>query len=207
MSQDLIPYPKGRALKLLLGLPSHLYRLGLGSLVSLFPVMILTTRGRKSGQPRHVTLEYRRHGTRIYALSAWGDSPQWYRNLMAHPAATVTIGQRRYSVQAERVTDSTEVLSALNLFRQTAPFYYDPVLARLSSAQRITLRTLSDVADEFTIVRLNIVDAPLALPGIPADRAWVWLLLIGAGVLLSLLLDIRRRFRPGLPSAPDEDHG
>lgn len=53
---ETMPYPKG-LLKLLFKTPILLYRLGLGVLVGrLF--MVMTTTGRKSGQPRRTAIEF-----------------------------------------------------------------------------------------------------------------------------------------------------
>lgn len=59
------------------------------------PVLLLTTRGRKSGQPRTVPLIYLRDGD-DYAIVAskggWPEHPLWYQNLQAHPEVQIEVG-------------------------------------------------------------------------------------------------------------------
>lgn len=166
-----------------------IYRLGLGDLLNAIHLMILTTRGRKSGQPRHVPVEYRRHGSSIYLISAWAERPDWYRNLLSDPLATVQLGRKEFSALADPVTDPAEALRALHLFRRIAPRRYDAVLGRLIE-EDVTARTLPDLSSQFTILRLTIIPDEPTLPGIPTSLAWVLPFalvgLLGAVVFISL---------------------
>lgn len=84
---ETMPYPKG-LLKLLFKTPILLYRLGLGFLIGrLF--MIMTTTGRKSGQPRRTAIEFHEFEGKPTVMSGWGTKTDWYRNLEANPPATV----------------------------------------------------------------------------------------------------------------------
>jgi deazaflavin-dependent oxidoreductase (nitroreductase family) len=60
-----------------------------------YPTLLLTTIGAKSGQPRETPLIYFRHGERIVLVASnFGGErhPAWYYNLRKHPRATVTLG-------------------------------------------------------------------------------------------------------------------
>ncbi|MBZ0285819.1 MAG: nitroreductase family deazaflavin-dependent oxidoreductase [Anaerolineae bacterium] len=179
-----IPYPVG-VWRVLLRAPLLAYRLGLGSLLNAAHLMILTTRGRKSGQPRFTPIEYRRHGSKIYLVSGWGEQPQWYKNLLTDPLATVQLGGQRHSVLADRVTDPAEALRALSLFRRVAPGRYDAVLGRLVESD-VNAHTLPELSDQFTVMRLDIIPDEPALPGVVADLIWLWPVVVGAFVLVSL---------------------
>ena len=52
--------------------PLYLYQLGWGPMLNWIPLLILTTRGLDSGEPHHVVVEYRRHGSKYYVVSGWG---------------------------------------------------------------------------------------------------------------------------------------
>ncbi|RMF24988.1 MAG: nitroreductase family deazaflavin-dependent oxidoreductase [Deltaproteobacteria bacterium] len=72
------------------------------------PVMLLTTIGRKSGQPRTVPLLYLRDGDDIVCVASKGGMskhPLWYRNLEANPDCEVEIGGERMSMRARRASD------------------------------------------------------------------------------------------------------
>lgn len=184
-----IPYPSG-LWRSLLRAPLLGYRLGLGSLLNAAHLMVLTTRGRKSGQPRFTPIEYRRHGSKIYLISGWGDQPQWYQNLLTDPLATAQLGGRRYCVLADRVTDPAEAVRALNLFRRVAPGRYDAVLGRLVESD-VNARTLPDLSNQFTVMRLDIIPDEPALPGVVADLIWLWPVALGAFALVSVVRSSR----------------
>jgi deazaflavin-dependent oxidoreductase (nitroreductase family) len=187
-----IPYPTG-LLRLLLRLPLLAYRLGLGDWLNAIHLMVLTTRGRKSGKPRSLPIEYRRHGSKIYLISGWGEQPQWYQNLLATPLATVQMGQRTSAVRASVVTDPAEALRALFLFRRTAPARYDAVLSRLIE-DTVNARTLPELSNQFTIIRLDLTGEAPPMPGVAASLTWVWpLALVSATALLALAVVARLR--------------
>src|SRR5207245_8616211 len=68
------------------------------------PVLLLTTTGRKSGQPRTNPLLYTEVGDNGYiVIASKGGAdkhPLWYLNLQADPLAKVTIGRETLRVHA-----------------------------------------------------------------------------------------------------------
>jgi deazaflavin-dependent oxidoreductase (nitroreductase family) len=190
---ELLPYPKG-LVREALRLPIALYRMGLGHGVDLFHIMILTTRGRRSGQPRYTPVEYRRHGSRYYAISAWGAQPHWYRNLTEDPVVTIRQGKRVFQACAQVVEQNSEALLVLHLFRRHNPLLYDAILARVGNVQTLDPRSLPDLAHQYTIVRFDPQpDQPL-LPAPPSDLRWVpWLgFVLGGMVALAITLSHKR---------------
>ena len=68
------------------------------------PSLLLTTTGRRSGQPRSVPLLYLGDGDGFVVVgSNWGQTgdPLWVHNLVAQPAVKVTVGGRDIAVLAE----------------------------------------------------------------------------------------------------------
>lgn len=67
-------------------------------------LLILTTTGARSGEPRSVVLGYERHGDQLVVLASDNGAPKapaWYHNLRAHPTATIELaGQERFEVRA-----------------------------------------------------------------------------------------------------------
>jgi deazaflavin-dependent oxidoreductase (nitroreductase family) len=135
--------------------------------------MVLTTRGRATGMPRHTAIEYRTHGSKLYVVSIWGSRPNWYQNLLASPDVTVQRGGRVYAATAHPVTNSGEALRVLHLFRRRAPGIYDSIIARLSDRNSIDSRSLHEVTDAFTIVRIEPNGRSLPLPPVPVNRDWM----------------------------------
>jgi deazaflavin-dependent oxidoreductase (nitroreductase family) len=73
------------------------------------PTLLLTTRGRKSGQLRERPLLYARDGDAYLVIgSNWGQArhPAWSGNLMADPDATVTIDGATFAVRATLLEDA-----------------------------------------------------------------------------------------------------
>jgi deazaflavin-dependent oxidoreductase (nitroreductase family) len=68
-----------------------------------YPVILLTTVGAKSGQPRTTPLNYSIDGDRIVVIASKGaapTNPDWYHNLVANPEALIEIGTERFPVRA-----------------------------------------------------------------------------------------------------------
>ena len=66
-------------------------------------LMLLTTTGRKSGQPRTTVIGYRQDGERYLAIASNNGkdtAPSWYFNLRANPAATAEVGPDKFEVRA-----------------------------------------------------------------------------------------------------------
>lgn len=73
-------------------------------------VLLLTTTGRNSGQPRTVVLGYGRDGDRFVVIASNNGAPQeplWYRNLKANPRAVLEVGPDKFDVTA-RTADRHE---------------------------------------------------------------------------------------------------
>jgi len=71
------------------------------------PSLLITTTGRKSGLPRTQPLLYAPDGDGYIVVgSNWGQSshPAWSANLLAHPTARVTLGDREFGVRAALIT-------------------------------------------------------------------------------------------------------
>lgn len=72
-------------------------------LIRPFSVLLLTTRGRKSGLERKVTLPFFQYDDRIYLIASNAASeknPDWYVNLVANPEVRVQIGALRLRARA-----------------------------------------------------------------------------------------------------------
>ncbi|MBS9533130.1 nitroreductase family deazaflavin-dependent oxidoreductase [Mycobacterium sp. M1] len=83
------------------------WRLGRNKVDELPPVGILTTTGRKTGQPRNSPLLFLRNGDRVLLVASQGgraSNPMWYLNLKANPAVKFQIGGEVLSLTARDAT-------------------------------------------------------------------------------------------------------
>ena len=83
-----------------------LYRLSggrIGTRVNGFEILMLTTRGRRSGEPRRVALQSLEHGDGWAVIGSYAGEdrhPAWCLNLRAEPMADVQIGRSHTRVRA-----------------------------------------------------------------------------------------------------------
>jgi deazaflavin-dependent oxidoreductase (nitroreductase family) len=134
-----------------------LYRIGLLPLFGAArSIMILTTKGRKSGKSRQAPVGYFRIGGTLYLFSAWGKKANWYKNLAANPEeVTIRIGWKKLPVRATVLENSAEIQRTLEQFVTESPkqarylFGWDPAQDRIENAD------FSAIINEVLIVRFD----------------------------------------------------
>jgi deazaflavin-dependent oxidoreductase (nitroreductase family) len=75
----------------------------LGGRLANSSILLLTTTGARSGQERITPLGYGKDGDRLVVIAANAGAPahpDWYHNLLAHPAVTVEVGAERFAARA-----------------------------------------------------------------------------------------------------------
>ncbi len=71
------------------------------------PILILTTRGRRSGEERRNALIFGRHGDDYVVVGSKGGAPAppaWYVNLVANPEVHVQVKGDRFAAHARTAT-------------------------------------------------------------------------------------------------------
>jgi deazaflavin-dependent oxidoreductase (nitroreductase family) len=80
----------------------------LGARLLWFPAALLTTTGRKSGEPRTTPTLYLRDGDRVILPASFGgraENPVWYLNLKANPEVEVQIRGEHLRLVARDASD------------------------------------------------------------------------------------------------------
>jgi deazaflavin-dependent oxidoreductase (nitroreductase family) len=106
------------------------------------PMVLVTSKGAKSGKPHTTPLVYLQDGDRIAVFASMGGAPTnpaWYYNLKANPDATVEVGTDKYTVKAV-VTSGDE---RDRLFRKQVS-----VMPTFGDYEKRTTRTIPVVALE-----------------------------------------------------------
>ena len=88
----------------------------------LLPTLLLTTKGRKSGEPRALPLIYGTAGDNYVVIASKGGMPThpvWYLNLQADPACELQVGAKQCAARA-RVAEGAE---REQLWKQMAELY------------------------------------------------------------------------------------
>lgn len=74
-------------------------------------LILLTTTGAKSGQPRTTPLAYSTDGDKLVIAASKGGAPtnpDWYFNLVANPIVTIELGAEKFQARATVVKDEAE---------------------------------------------------------------------------------------------------
>jgi deazaflavin-dependent oxidoreductase (nitroreductase family) len=77
----------------------------IGDLMASRCVMLLTTRGRRTGKPRTTPVSYMPLDNRFIVFAGWGVNSAWYRNLRAEPRVRIKVGRREMRGTARVVGD------------------------------------------------------------------------------------------------------
>lgn len=103
---DLPVAPRGRTLAVVTAVHRRLYRWTggfIGGNAGGMPTLLLTTTGRKTGQPRTVPLPYFAEDGVLAVVASFAGSanhPAWYTNLVANPGVEVQLQRRRFGATA-----------------------------------------------------------------------------------------------------------
>ena len=88
-------------------------------------VLILTTTGRRSGEPRSTPLIYGKHGEDHVVVASKGgaeEHPAWYLNLSGHPEVTVQVRGDRFKARA-RTASAEEKPDLWRMMTERWPAY------------------------------------------------------------------------------------
>jgi deazaflavin-dependent oxidoreductase (nitroreductase family) len=92
--------------------PQIAYALGLGGMIG-GSILLLTTRGRKTGLARVTPLVYEQQGNTYIVASARGLVADWILNILADPGVQVQVGRRSFAGTAEVTTDPERITEYL----------------------------------------------------------------------------------------------
>lgn len=144
----------------------------------------LTTRGRKSGLPRHTMIEHTPIHGKYYIVSGWQDQAHWAKNLLADPQITIqpVRGKPVYGT-ARRIQDDSTMHTVYNAM-QHSPFW-KPYLDSLTILPNVT----DFVANKEKVYIFEVTPGgETGLPPLKADLQWVtWTL----GGFLALMIVVR----------------
>ena len=109
------------------------------------PTLLLTTRGRRSGQPRRTALIYGRDGERYLVVASKGGAaahPLWYLNLRDHPEVELQVGPERIRARARTATPEERS----GLWRQMTAIWpaYDEYQAKTARAIPVVILEPTD---------------------------------------------------------------
>jgi deazaflavin-dependent oxidoreductase (nitroreductase family) len=138
--------------------------------------MIVTTAGRKSGEPRRTALGFNELHGRKYVFTLRGPVTDWYRNMLADPHVTIQTAGGSESVVARRVRGDEELGDTYEFLARI------PVMRRWAAASREAL-----IAHKDDLILITFAPtAEQTPPPLRADLTWVWPVLVVLGSILLL---------------------
>jgi deazaflavin-dependent oxidoreductase (nitroreductase family) len=168
-----------------------MFRLGMGPFIGnplTGYIMVLKTRGRKSGRIRFSPVNYAIHNGSVYCLAGWGKTTDWYRNLSATPQVELILPAGAYSGTAETVADPAEKRIIIRQVLKNGGFagFFEGYNPYTISDEQLTVKT-----EEAVLVRIR----PNGLGSAAADPGgWLWIIVWGA-MLAWLLQRLARKNR------------
>lgn len=124
--------------RILLRLPTRLYRRGLGGLLgSRFAYLV--HQGRKTGLPRDVVLEVVRYDPatpEVFVIAAWGERCDWFRNITAAPAIELRTGPHRWPRPRHRLLTAKETACLVCDYQRRHPYSWKIVAPILGLPKR-----------------------------------------------------------------------
>ncbi|HEX8304927.1 MAG TPA: nitroreductase family deazaflavin-dependent oxidoreductase [Jatrophihabitans sp.] len=88
-------------------------------------LLLLTTTGARTGQPRTTPMMFHPDGDRLLVIASNIGAPRhpdWYLNLAANPQVTVEVGDERYEAVAT-TAEGDERDRLWSMLKQTYPFF------------------------------------------------------------------------------------
>lgn len=119
-------------------------------------VLLLTTTGRKSGQPRMTPLQYEEVDGDYFVASARGRDADWFRNIAANPNVRVRVRDREFDAVAEPVTDPRRIADFIELRLKRHPIMLRLIMWMFDGLPLgFTRPTLEEFCREKTMVILH----------------------------------------------------
>ena len=149
-------------------------------------LMVLRTRGRRTGLIRNVPLGYVVLDGAIYCCAGFGETTAWYRNVLADPSVEVVLPGRSLRGNAVPVSAPDEWIRA-----------YRALIASLGVVGRLTVGDVRGLDDAGLLaahggVPLVRITPSAFVPGPLDPGGRFWLVPWGASAVLAILLRTRR---------------
>ena len=115
-------------------------------------VLLLTTTGRRSGNPHTVGLQYELISGQYWVGAADGTRADWYRNILAAPSVELQVGGRKFGATAEAVSDTQRIAAYLAYRLKKRPLMMRLILRMDGARGPITPDTLREYAANIRLV-------------------------------------------------------
>jgi deazaflavin-dependent oxidoreductase (nitroreductase family) len=153
-------------------------------------LMILRTRGRKSGEMRDAPLAYTIVGEHAYCIAGFGRRTHWFQNVLSDPKVEVILPARSFSGLAEEVTDPEERRHILPPLLRSMGVIAGMV--GMGNPRRDSPDEIARKCEGMPLVRIRATGI-CAGPEDPGGRYWIVPMVVGACITLGLMRRRRRK--------------
>lgn len=122
-------------------------------------VLLLTTRGRRSGRLHTVGLQYELINGCYHVGAAGGDKADWYRNLQVNSHCQIQVGKQVLETDAEIVTDSARIADFLEYRLKKHPLMIRSILRMDGIREKPEHGVLVEYAGKIRLVILRPVSS------------------------------------------------
>ena len=187
--------PLHRALRPMNALVAPALKAGCGAFIS-NPLsgylMVLRTRGHRTGRTREAPLGYVIRDGSIYCCAGFGEATAWYRNVLADEAVAVVLPGRTLTGRATKVTDPEEWIVAYRALIGSLGLVSRAAMGDLRRLDDAALRERHRAIPLVRITPTGVVRGELD----PGGRFWVVALATWLSAPAAIDSGVRRR-RPG----------
>ncbi|MFC2055505.1 nitroreductase family deazaflavin-dependent oxidoreductase [Chloroflexota bacterium] len=125
-------------------------------------VLILTTKGRKSGLPRKTPLQYELENNAVYVASARGCQADWVRNILANPNIEIELDNIHFHALAQVITDSTKICEFLEMRLKRHPLMMGAMMFFHGLPPRPNRDQLYEFSADLAVVKINPIDVEIS---------------------------------------------
>ena len=135
--------------------PRVVYAVGLGGIIGRL-ILLLATRGRKTGKQRITPLQFERDHDRLFIGSMRGEKADWYQNILADPRVSVQVGGYQFEAVAETISDPEKITDFLELRLSRHPRMVAKMLQAEGLSPPWTRDKLSTYAPQIAIISIPV---------------------------------------------------
>lgn len=144
-------------------------------------VMLLTTRGRKTGSRRRTPLNYALLDGNVYCVAGFGTSSHWYLNIQANARVETLLPSGPLAGRAEVVVDHAERLRAARQVLKNSGFA--ALVFEGINAFRVSDAELHERMGNYPVIRIQPTGVGCGAAD-PGGLSWVWWILVALVALI-----------------------
>lgn len=130
------------------------YRAGLGNIAGRM-ILLLTTIGRKSGNPHTVAVQYEKIDDKYYIGAANGVKSDWYRNILVHPEVDLEVGNLKIHGVAEPMVGEEKITDFMAYRLKRHPLMIGLILKMDGCSFRPGREELLEYSRKITVVTIT----------------------------------------------------